>query len=254
MAETLAGDYEIVQEQVDQAWKANCIGAGTGYLSFQLYGLREQSIGLLRGVLRRAMAYLNPAARDITFDMVEKGVSFILQPILRGPVDLGCGIYCLSEGNILWLACWEAELPVEAFPQLPSNAWLEVAIPGEVSLENMWMFTIESVEPTEEVLRKVAGNEDTYQSWVDARSLPAKVILRAKQPGERFNPLGMAGKSTKINDLMVNLCVPRRARAKYPLVCGEDKVVWVPGLHLSHDARITDMTTKIYYMKIFRKE
>ena len=48
------------------------------------------------------------------------------------------------------------------------------------------------------------------------------LVRRGTQPerrGTRIKPLGMEGHSVKISDLMVNVKMPRRARAGWPLVC-----------------------------------
>ena len=62
------------------------------------------------------------------------------------------------------------------------------------------------------------SNTDPYQAWLDQAELVLPLTVRARQPGERFRPLGMGGHSMKLSDFMINNNLPRRGRAAWPLV------------------------------------
>ena len=55
------------------------------------------------------------------------------------------------------------------------------------------------------------------------------LIARVRKPGDQIRPMGMNGHSIKITDLMINLKLPKQARANWPLVCSGNEIVWVPG-------------------------
>ena len=74
---SLSGDLELIRELVDQFWSQVFIRAGHGFIAFDLSLMRSASVPLLRNILRRAVQQLNPAIRDLDFDAVERGVSFI---------------------------------------------------------------------------------------------------------------------------------------------------------------------------------
>jgi tRNA(Ile)-lysidine synthase len=56
--------------------------------------------------------------------------------------------------------------------------------------------------------------------------------LRAWRPGDRFRPLGMAG-SRKLQDILVDLKVPRAERARVLVLECEGEIVWVPGYRVA---------------------
>jgi len=67
-------------------------------------------------------------------------------------------------------------------------------------------------------------------------------------------PLGMEGRSKKLNELMINLKLPAPYRARYPILVGsDDTVLWLPGFHLDHRARITASTSEVVTVRLRRR-
>lgn len=65
-----------------------------------------------------------------------------------------------------------------------------------------------------------------------ARVGRAGLYLRTPQPGDRMRPLGIKG-SQKLQDIFVNLKLPRAERARIPLIECRGEIVWVPGFRIS---------------------
>lgn len=63
---------------------------------------------------------------------------------------------------------------------------------------------------------------------LDPDLLPGALAVRTRQPGDRIFPVGMDG-SKKLQDLFVDLKVPRPDRDRVPVVVAGDQVVWVVG-------------------------
>jgi tRNA(Ile)-lysidine synthase len=91
---------------------------------------------------------------------------------------------------------------------------------------------------------------DAYQAWLDADRVRLPLNVRARKPGERFCPLGMNGHSMKLSDFMVNIKMPARARAGWPLVFSGDELVWVPGYRQNHAARLTVRTGSVLVLSL----
>ena len=84
-------------------------------------------------------------------------------------------------------------------------------------------------------------------------SLSSPLLVRGRQPGDRFRPLGMGGNSLKLADFLVNVKLPRRARAAWPLVVSQDEIVWVPGFRLAHPVRLRGETKEAIKIKLARE-
>jgi tRNA(Ile)-lysidine synthase len=58
-------------------------------------------------------------------------------------------------------------------------------------------------------------------------------------------PLGLGGHSQKLSDFFVNEKVPARARARWPLLCAGETVVWVPGHRLAEPFKLEPKSREI---------
>jgi tRNA(Ile)-lysidine synthase len=246
MARLLAGDYELVQQLVDAAWAECVLEKGWGYLALDLGAFRGLSVALQRHLLRRAMSVHRPGLRDIDLRTIERGLAFAAAP--RGKCDLAAGLYLWVEGERLWLASWEADLPGGGWPVVGTA--LALNVPGRLVLPGGWVLEAAWVEDGNEAWQRAKENDDPYQAWLDAGAVQDPLVVRPQKPGERFQPLGMGGHSVKLSDLMVNLKVPRRARAGWPLVCTGGQVVWVPGYRLGRAARLDANTRRAIYLRL----
>ena len=57
------------------------------------------------------------------------------------------------------------------------------------------------------------------------RELAPGLVVRTRRPGDR-----LAGRSKKVQDVLVDAKVPRAARDTWPMVVAGDEVVAVPGI------------------------
>ena len=79
-----------------------------------------------------------------------------------------------------------------------------------------------------------------------------RLRLRCRQPGDRFNPLGMNG-SRKLQDIFTDARVPVNLRDNIPLlVCGEE-IVWVPGYRVARGWEVKDASQRVQHILIEKK-
>ena len=72
----------------------------------------------------------------------------------------------------------------------------------------------------------------------DTAMIRGPLVIRPPRPGDRIRPLGMQG-TMKVADLFINEHIPQPARTHWPLVVCEDLILWVVGLRMCHEARLT---------------
>ena len=83
--------------------------------------MRSASVPLLRNTLRRAVQQLNPAIRDLDFDAVERGVSFISSNYsVSATIDLIEGVRVFGIDKTLFIAQEDAKIPLNEWPQIRS--------------------------------------------------------------------------------------------------------------------------------------
>jgi tRNA(Ile)-lysidine synthase len=84
---------------------------------------------------------------------------------------------------------------------------------------------------------------------VDA-DLALDLAVRFRRPGDRFRPLGLAGRKT-LQDFFVDRKVDRRERDRTPLVVdGTDRLVWVAGYAVSEDFRVSEGTRAVVILTL----
>ncbi len=78
---------------------------------------------------------------------------------------------------------------------------------------------------------------------IDAGRIDGPLVVDGPHEGDRIRPLGMTG-TKKLSDLLQEAGVPRRERAATPVVRNGRDVVWVAGVRMSEDYRVTASTTR----------
>jgi tRNA(Ile)-lysidine synthase len=145
--------------------------------------------------------------------------------------NLGGGWRGVKEYDDLSLAA--GVRPAKA-PPAPAPA--KLSVPGRVWWGDVWV----AAEPAELFVAPDVSRE----AFVDARSVTGEVQIRGPRPGDRVRPLGAPG-ARKLQDILVELRVPAAARPTTPLLVCDGRVVWVCGMLVAEEGRITSETTGI---------
>ena len=69
-------------------------------------------------------------------------------------------------------------------------------------------------------------------------------VWRTRLPGDRIRPDGMDG-SKKLQDLFVDMKVPRDRRESLLVLAVDDNILWIPGIRKSRDFAITENTKNV---------
>jgi tRNA(Ile)-lysidine synthase len=124
-----------------------------------------------------------------------------------------------------------------------------LSIPGETPLGDGLEMSCERRPGGLAVLAEVLAGGDRATAVVDA-DLVAGLTVRFRRRGDRFRPLGLAGRKT-LQDYFVDRKVPRGERDRTPLVVdGDDRVVWVGGYAISGDFRVTARTRAVVILRL----
>ncbi len=247
MSQSLAGDHEVLQLAIDDAWLLVCLRQGDDFVELSAETLRRYPRGMQRSLVRRAIACLRPVLRDIDFDSVERALAFIAHPTDSGQMDLIAHLVMWAEKGHIFLAERDAKLIDPGWPQMPPEMEMALAVPGEVKFGN-WRLRASLLEDID-VDQLTGAMQDPWQAWLDADLLTLPLVLRTRRPGDRFRPLGMDGHSMKLSDFWVNEGLNRRAREGWPLVCSGGEIASVPGFRPAHSFRLTADTQRAVHLE-----
>jgi tRNA(Ile)-lysidine synthase len=253
-AEALQDDHTALQLQVDKLWKDTVIGAGTGWIAFNRHGLAETDRGMKRNLLRKAGEILTPESRDFGFEVLDRAAAFI-ESGNGERTDFVNGLYLFVEAGTIYLAAHESSLPLAQWPQVDQS----IVVTGhQVELENGWNFSLEYSSPDAVGLSIIMPPSElqkanSWSVWLDADVAAGKLTIRSKRAGERFAPFGLRKGSIKLQDFFVNEKLPKRARSKWPLICVDDEIAWVPGFRISERFRVTEKTKRVMHLALGKK-
>ncbi len=270
-AEALQGDYALLQEALETTWGEAGVETGDGWMAFAQPRLASLSPALRRNLIRRAAEALRPESRDFGFAALERAAAFVADPGGR-QVDFVNGLYLFAEGEKVYLAAYEADLPHAQWPQV-GGQWSvisdQLSVIGNQSsvvshrceLGNGWLLTVEAMplntdhcSPITDLSSLFTDHSslftDNWSVYLDAAAAEGKLTVRPPRLGDRFRPLGMETGSVKLSDFFVNVKLPRRARTGWPLVCIGEEIAWVPGFRPAQPFRITPKTRRVLRLEI----
>jgi tRNA(Ile)-lysidine synthase len=78
----------------------------------------------------------------------------------------------------------------------------------------------------------------------DAALLPGPLTVRARRPGDRFQPFGAEGER-RLKTFLIDAGVPRWERHRVPVVEAGGRIVWVAGLRRAAAAPVTAGTRQV---------
>ena len=158
------------------------------------------------------------------------------------------GLFWWAEPRRLWLLSDATALPPEIWPQLPSEDPFPLSPQATLPLRGGWQLAVTPPQVLPDSWRSTAG---LATPWLDAAELRFPLSVRPPRPGDRMAPLGMKGHHRKVADLLAESGVPRPLRARWPLVCTQNEIAWIPLVAVAHRFRITPTTTQAVSLTLF---
>lgn len=244
-------EVAVLEELARQSWEQVVQEVGPGFVFWSLQAMRQQPPGL-RYHLWRRMAQLLQPGMEMALEDVERAEDWLLGRKLSGPVDWFGGLYlALEPPDRGIIARWGADLPTGFWPQVEDPTQEYVLAFGErLPLAHGWALEASFPMDIEELWEASAVPGSPQVAWLDADTVANPLRVRARRPGDRFAPLGMAGHTMKLSDFFINVKLPRRARERWPLVVHQEHIVWIPGYRLAHPFRVRPDTRRVLRLRL----
>lgn len=183
---------------------------------------REQPLAIQRGLIRKAVFDLSPDTRDLSFDQTEQARIVILEGSTGACLHLPGGLYLQVGYDEVMIGYGGAPLYPENLPSLEEGQYVALDLEGQGYIKgNQRLITYWVVEGLSKDLYPADPLECTL-----AIPPEAKLALRTRQAGDRFQPFGLGGRSQKLSDTFTNLKVPAYYRDQVPLLMVNDQIAW----------------------------
>jgi len=242
-AEVLAGDHAVLSRAVEVAWTSLVPVEGPEEVRFSLPVWRGLPLGLQRATVREAIHRLRRSVRDINWEHVERAVWLAREGHTGQAATLAAGLELQIGYDTLRVAGEAAPWQVD-LPQVSESLILHA--PGVTAIGGGWQVSVQRLRRAE--APDDFADADPWTACLDAEAVGDALILRPRAPGDRFCPLGLAGHSVKLNELMIDAKIAQDARSGWPLLIGRSGIAWVCGLRLAQPAAIGPVTTEIWHV------
>lgn len=238
LAELAAADAAYLNIETEAALRCLTTERGDGFVTLDAGELVSCPLAVRRRAIREAVKAVRGGLGDIGFVHVEELVR-LLEPGSDFEYGFPGGVFVRrTRAALSFRSSRPEEIPIIYCYELPVPG--SIAVP-EIGAEIRVEDSAESVDHV-----RLGGSAEIV---LDYGRVSGKLKVRNWQPGDRIRPLGMSG-SKKVQDLFVDAKIPRDARNRIPVIVDDEKVVWVAGLALSDQVKVTDETREFLVLGV----
>ena len=257
MAAIAGDDIAYLDKKGQQQWKKVVTKRSDG-LVLNKERLLALPTALKRQLLRMAMEEQLGNLKDIETRHIEEMLETLEKPAGKR-IDLPGGLIFSVEYDDYILGRNLAGLC--PFPEFERQAILN--IPGETVFSG-WRITAQVLSGKElissEIHRFMKNPDDVkgedisrfrtgLSASFDYDRLGNKLTVRAVQPGDRFQPLGL-NETKKVSRFMIDARIPQAWRSRIPIITSPEHIIWVAGWRIDERVKVKETTNKVLTLKM----
>jgi tRNA(Ile)-lysidine synthase len=225
-ADVLRTDDDYLGQVVDGLYRSLVMVDGRGAQRFEGRALAVLPDALKRRLVRYILQCTDPGQRSPSLRAVENVLRFVSGRSKGKRLSVRRADVIKDRDRILVMrrdgqaaahrSTAEVGEPVTLF--VPSSVYW----PGTGQEIHVQEMTRQAAEP-------YLAQRTPECAVFDAARVSAPLVLRAWQAGDRIYPLGMGGKSKKLQDYFTDLKLSREERTRIPLLTAPEGILWVVG-------------------------
>lgn len=224
---TVLADEDTLLAEMADAFAHDFTRVSGDALVIDRASVRTLSRPMARRTIRAALVAAFPDATRLEFEHTEALVDGIDDPDFAR--DLPFGLRAEVEYDTLRISRKDSRMPVLVPGLLHCPGRLDLGPAG----------TLECIQGEAGV--RAAGPDRVS---IDADMVTWPLVVDMPAEGDRMRPLGMRG-TKKVSDILVDAKVPRRLRQATPVVRSAGEVVWLAGVRLADQCRVTSETRRV---------
>jgi len=250
MARIIQGDVEDLTERTREIFLEYLLAESDCFLKISLTKFKESPIGVQRRIIVNSLKKLNSNIEEIDFQKVDQVIRFVVFPPRTKHLHLFSDIEVRIENGALFLYRSYANIPTDEWPQMNEGKTIKINIPGSIIIHPDWQISCNETSkfPKQENLEEGLN----FNAFIDLEKVQSPLIIRTHKRGDRYELLGLDGKSQKLSDFWINKKIPSRLRSRWPLVISDEKIAWIPGFAPAHFCRIQTGTKIIVHIELSR--
>ncbi len=265
LAQLVAADLIVLDRVLEETWKEIVRDESDTVVELDLVAWRGLPLGLRRSTLRRCISRLRGVLEGLSFRHIENA------RVVAEREDTGAR--ATLPGHLELVVSYN-RLIVTAAPGVPPRAAeyltlgdrlpVPLTIPGCTALPaTSWKVFARLLPANPETRAAAYANQDRWSAFMDADRTGSDIVLRPRIHGERFQPLGMEGRSSSVSDFMINSRIPADMRERMPILSVRaeppdemeaGQIVWIVGWRLDERVKVTEQTRRILVITLCRTE
>ena len=234
--------YKKVRAQAELAASrdARCGDDRTALDATSLASLPELvAVELLRGQL----AQLGCGERDLTRHHYESVLKLARPGTSRGTLALPGGYTAKRDRKAVVL-----QRPGSPCPTETAVSCVQLNVPGTADFAG---YSIEAtiLDGRNIDAAQIRRDKDPFREYLDFDRLEMPLVVRRRRPGDRFHPLGAAGKK-KVGKFLTAAKVPEMTRKNVLIFADAKHIVWVCPIRVGEPMKVTEHTGRILMLSV----
>ena len=254
LAANATQDSDYIRAKADEVWNQVAHVHSDGAVRLDTRALRNHYAALQSHTLRRAIEVAGgELSQQHVLDIMaliggapaktlhlSNGLTFV-----TGYGEAHIGRAATIAAMLSPLPALHGEHPIAAPGKTQVGGWhVRVSFETDITKPDRKNFSQERCDE-----KSMRQDSFSVSEALDLDSVGETLRLRARLPGDRFQPLGM-DQSKSLREFMIDVRIPRQWRDGLPLVVSERGIVCVPGWRIAHWARVTDTTQRIMRLSL----
>lgn len=247
LGQTSSAFYLLVREIAQEIYENVRLISQEGEICFSAEEFSRVPIPVQTLILDQAFKELCGRIPGLTFEHYMDVIALTGEQGHTKRIMLPRGIEARREGYVLKLARSRPE------PESFRFNTTKLKIPGRTVLRKLGLtFEAEVMQGKVVGLVDYMKNKDQTEEIFDLDRVKGELSVRQRQSGDQFHPLGAAG-SMKLKKFLIDSKVPAGFRDRIPVVCDEERIIWVAGYRLADDVKVTDKTRQVLKLKFLKQ-
>jgi len=250
LASITRSEEEWIKDVIHPLFEKAVVSIQNGQIALSVSILNGIHVAAQRRIIRKAIASTKGDLRRINFAHIDSVTNLLDRVPEYGALDLPDRIRIHRKGDVLLFSREKNTLRnmnvksgrTEMFTFEYIIAKPESLFIKEISAHIN--FTEMNIENLPDLCH--AGQ---HTGFFDRDALSFPLVLRNFRHGDRFTPLGMTG-TQKIKKFFIDKKVPRKKRARCPILLCRGKTIWVAGYRIDESVKVKASTKNVLKVEL----
>lgn len=237
---------QYIRETVEKTFRSLIISRTDQELVLNASALARKGRIVQAEIVRHAISRFDVGEQDLTFGHLKNVTDLIADQASGKQVTLPGGMTAQLIYNRLVIS-----LPTDE-PRETIAEQVAIHLPGRTILPvrrmeidcSVHQVSADDIRERLHQSDQVLARHDRFEEWLDLDNIRPPLMVRSRQPGDRFWPLGAPG-SKKLADFLSDTKVDPQERERVAVLCDQLGPIWIIGHRIDERVKLTRLTREV---------